>query len=88
MRMLFLICSSISNLTQHVQKRKIFCQAGKEKAPAKCRSGKEQAWISKIKETLEKQLQLLSERSRDALPYELMEISHAMVEIALVLTQF
>lgn len=37
---------------------------------------------SKIKETLEKQLQLLSERSNEALPNELAELSRAMVEIA------
>ena len=36
----------------------------------------------KIKETLEKQLQMLSERSNEALPNELAELSRAMVEIA------
>lgn len=43
---------------------------------------------SKIKETLENQLQLLSERSRDALPAELAEISNAMIAIAALLMQF
>lgn len=42
----------------------------------------------KIKETLENQLQLLSERSRDALPAELAEISNAMLAIVAVLMQF
>lgn len=42
---------------------------------------------SKIKETLEKQLQLLSERSKDALPVELPGISHAMVEIVILLSE-
>lgn len=35
----------------------------------------------KIKETLEKQLQLLSERSEEALPEELTELSFAMAKI-------
>ncbi len=40
---------------------------------------------SKIKETLEKQLQLLSERSEEAIPEELPELSLAMAKIAEVL---
>lgn len=41
---------------------------------------------SKTRETLEKQLQLLSERSNDAVdPHELREITDAMVKLAEVL---
>lgn len=40
---------------------------------------------SKIKETLEKQLQLLSKRSEDAYEAELTHLSQAMAEIAKVL---
>lgn len=40
---------------------------------------------SKIKETLEKQLQLLSKRSEDACETELAHLSRAMVEVAKVL---
>lgn len=37
---------------------------------------------SKIKETLEKQLQLLSKRSENALPETLCELTETMVQIA------
>lgn len=42
---------------------------------------------SKIKETLEKQLQLLSECSDNAFAKELPGITHAMVEIAAFLSE-
>lgn len=38
-----------------------------------------------IKETLEKQLQLLAERSKDATPPLLCELTEAMIQIARVL---